>query len=37
MGASSGVASGVYFARFTATDENGSAKFARVSKLLLTK
>jgi hypothetical protein len=33
----SAVASGVYFARFTAMDAHGNAKFARVSKLLLTK
>ncbi len=33
----SAVASGVYFARFTAMDANGNAKFARVSKLLLAK
>jgi len=33
----SGVASGVYFARFTAMDAHGNAKFVRVSKLLLAK
>jgi hypothetical protein len=33
----SGVASGVYFARFTAMDAHGNAKFIRVSKLLLAK
>jgi len=33
----SDVASGVYFARFTATDANGNVKLAKVSKLLLTK
>jgi hypothetical protein len=31
------VASGVYFARFTATDANGSVKLTKVNKLLLTK
>ena len=30
-------ASGVYFARFTATATNGNVKFARISKLVLTK
>jgi hypothetical protein len=30
-------ASGVYFARFTATDGNGSVKLSKMSKLLLTK
>ncbi|MBI5471514.1 MAG: T9SS type A sorting domain-containing protein [Ignavibacteriae bacterium] len=33
----SGVASGMYFARFTATDANGNLKLNKVSKLLLTK
>ena len=33
----SGVASGVYFARFTATDAHGSVKLARVMKLVLAK
>ncbi len=31
------VASGVYFARFTATDANGTIKLNKVNKLLLTK
>jgi photosystem II stability/assembly factor-like uncharacterized protein len=30
-------ASGVYFARFTATDVNGNVKLSKVSKLILTK
>jgi hypothetical protein len=30
-------ASGMYFARFTATDQNGNVKLRKVSKLLLTK
>ncbi|MBI5472349.1 MAG: T9SS type A sorting domain-containing protein [Ignavibacteriae bacterium] len=33
----SGVASGVFFAQFTATDANGNVRLAKVSKLLLTK
>ena len=33
----SGVASGVYLARFTATDAHGSVKLARVMKLVLAK
>ncbi len=33
----SGVASGVYFARFTATDMNGGVKLNKVSKLILAK
>lgn len=33
----SNVASGVYFARFTAADANGNMKLSKVSKLLLTK
>lgn len=33
----SGVASGVYFARFTATDANGSVRLTKVSKLVLAK
>ncbi len=33
----SSVASGVYFARFTATDLNGSVKLSKVSKLVLAK
>jgi flagellar hook assembly protein FlgD len=32
-----GVASGVYFARFTAADAAGAVKLSKVSKLLLTK
>jgi hypothetical protein len=32
-----GTASGVYFARFTATDAQGKAKLSKVSKLLLAK
>jgi hypothetical protein len=31
------LASGVYFARFTATDANGSLKFSRINKLILNK
>ena len=31
------VSSGVYFARFTATDANGAVKLNKVSKLLLSK
>ncbi|MBI5470964.1 MAG: T9SS type A sorting domain-containing protein [Ignavibacteriae bacterium] len=30
-------ASGVYFARFTATDGNGAMKFSRISKLVLSR
>jgi hypothetical protein len=33
----SDVASGVYFARFTAADASGNIKFSKVGKLLLTK
>jgi hypothetical protein len=33
----SDVASGVYFARFTATDVNGNVKLSKVSKLILAK
>jgi hypothetical protein len=33
----SGVATGVYFARFTATDANGNMKLSKVNKLLLAK
>lgn len=33
----SDVASGVYSARFTATDANGNVKLSKVSKLLLAK
>lgn len=32
-----GVASGVYFARFTATDEFGKLKFSKIGKLILSK
>ncbi len=35
--AHSGIASGVYFAQFTATDAKGNARFNQVSKLLLSK
>jgi hypothetical protein len=31
------LSSGVYFARFVATDANGSVKLSKVNKLLLTK
>lgn len=31
------VASGVYFARFTATDANGAIKFLKINKLILNK
>jgi hypothetical protein len=33
----SAVSSGVYFARFTATDANGIVKLSKVSKLILNK
>ena len=33
----SNISSGVYFARFTATDVSGSVKLSKVNKLLLTK